>query len=55
MTATRTSRRASRRSARPRKAVPRRGAKPAVKTVSKLTPPPQVLFRLCRAGWAVTV
>ena len=55
MTATRTSRRTPRRAARPRKAVPRRAAKPVVKTVSKLAPPPQVLFRLCRAGWAVIV
>lgn len=55
MTATRTSRRAPRRGARHRKAVPRRARKPAVKTVSKLAPPPQVLFRLCRAGWAVIV
>ena len=55
MTATRTSRRTTRRAARPRKAVPRRPAKPVVKTVSKLAPPPQVLFRLCRAGWAVIV
>jgi len=30
-------------------------AKPARKIGSKLTPPPQVMFRLCRAGWAVTV
>ncbi|MGH9682240.1 MAG: hypothetical protein ACRD4S_01315 [Candidatus Acidiferrales bacterium] len=26
-----------------------------MKTASKLVPPPQVLFRLCRAGWAVIV
>ena len=30
-------------------------AKPALKVVSKLAPAPQVLFRLCRAGWAVIV
>jgi len=62
MTATRTSRRAHR-PARARKAVPRRAAKPVVKPAvkpagriaSKLAPPPQVLFRLCRAGWAVIV
>jgi len=29
--------------------------KPALKVVSKLTPAPQVLFRLCRPGWAVIV
>ncbi|MGH9724412.1 MAG: hypothetical protein ACRD41_05040 [Candidatus Acidiferrales bacterium] len=29
--------------------------KAPVKSVSKLGPPPQVMFRLCRAGWAVTV
>lgn len=55
MTATRSSRRAPRRTARPRKAVSRRATKPAVKIASKLVPPPQVLFRLCRAGWAVIV
>lgn len=62
MTATRTSRRAPRRAARARKAVSRRIAKPVVKSVakplgkvSKLGPAPQVLYRLCRAGWAVIV
>jgi len=59
MTATRTSRRTPRSAAQARKAVPRRAAKPvakaAVKIVSKLMPAPQVLFRLCRAGWAVIV
>jgi len=63
MTATKTSRRATRRTARARKAVPRSAAKPAVKTAakpavrtgSKLGPAPQVLFRFCRAGWAVIV
>jgi hypothetical protein len=63
MTATRTSRRTPRRAARARKAVSRRAVKPVakpavkppVKTVSKLMPAPQVLFRLCRAGWAVIV
>jgi hypothetical protein len=67
MAATRTSRRSTRRAGRPatrraRKAAPRRavkraakpGAKVAVK-VSKLTPAPQVQYRLCRAGWAVIV
>jgi hypothetical protein len=56
MTATRTSRRSAR--ARSRKAT-RHAAKPAVKPVrkvaSKLTPPPQVLYRLCKPGWAVIV
>jgi hypothetical protein len=63
MTATRTSRRLTRRAARARKAVPRRAAKPVVKPVAKPagriasrnTPPPQVLYRFCRAGWAVIV
>ena len=67
MAATRTSRRSTRRAARPatrraRKAAPRRAvkraAKPAAKAavkVSKLTPAPQVQYRLCRAGWAVIV
>jgi hypothetical protein len=57
MIATRTSRRAPR-AARARKAVSRRAAKPVVKPagkVSKLSPAPQVLYRLCRAGWAVIV
>jgi hypothetical protein len=69
MNATRTSRRASRRLAR--KAVPRRSAKAAAKTalknaarpaakpiarvISKLAPAPQVLYRLCKGGWAVIV
>jgi hypothetical protein len=69
MSATRTSRRASRRVAR--KAAPRRAVKPAAKNagksaarpaaklagriVSKLAPPPQVLYRLCKGGWAVIV
>ena len=59
MTATRTSRRSSRRTTRARKTAPQRAAKPAakpaVKVSSKLGPAPQVLFRLCRAGWAVIV
>jgi len=63
MAATRTSRRAQRRPARTRKGVSRRAAKPLAKPAAKhvgriaarLTPPPQVLFRLCRAGWAVIV
>ena len=36
----------------------KRAAKPAAKVavkVSKLTPAPQVQYRLCRAGWAVIV
>jgi hypothetical protein len=61
MTATRTTRRITRRTAR--KAVPRRAAKPVAKPagkaggriLSKLAPAPQVMFRLCRAGWAVIV
>jgi len=58
MTATRTSRRAPRRAARARKAVSRRAVKSVAKPVgkvSKLGPAPQVLYRLCRAGWAVIV
>ena len=59
MTASRTSRQTTRRATRARKAVPRRAAKPAAKpvakAVSKLGPAPQVLFRLCRPGWAVIV
>ena len=42
----------SRRAAKP---VAKPAGKPAVRVVSKLTPPPQVLYRLCRAGWAVIV
>lgn len=67
MTATRTSRRtqrrtarrSGRRTARPHKTAPRRvtkpAAKPVVKVVSKLAPAPQVLFRICKPGWAVIV
>jgi len=56
MAATRSSRRATRRSARPRKATPRRPAKGAAKVVAKSkAPTPQVLLRLCRSGWAVIV
>ena len=55
MTATRTSGRAHRRAARPRKAVPRRAAKPVAKVVAKLVPPPPTMYRLCKAGWAVLV
>ena len=55
MTATRMSRRSPRRASRPRKSVSRRAAKPVTKIVSKFAPPPQVMFRLCRPGWAVTV
>ena len=67
MTATRTSRRARRRrAARTRKAVPRRAKrrsrwqgvrKSRAKELQSLefAPAPQVLFRLCRAGWAVIV
>jgi hypothetical protein len=69
MSATRTSRRVSRRLAR--KPVSRRTVKPAAKTAAKpaarpaaklvakvnsrLVPPPQVMYRLCKAGWAVIV
>ena len=55
MTATRTSRRANRRAARQRKAVPRRAVKPVTKAVSKLVPPPPTMYRLCKAGWTVLV
>jgi hypothetical protein len=54
----RTSRRSHRRTprtVRTRKAAPRRASKPVVKAVSKFAPAPQVLFRLCKAGWAVIV
>jgi hypothetical protein len=67
MTATRTSRRATRRSSPVRKPASRRqakatpkpvtksAAKPAAKVSSRFAPAPQVLFRLCRSGWAVIV
>jgi hypothetical protein len=63
MTATRTSRRVTRRAARSRKAVPRRAAKPVAKPSAKpagraaklRAVPEQVLYRFCRAGWAVIV
>jgi hypothetical protein len=29
--------------------------KPVAKSVSKLGPAPQILFRICRSGWAVIV
>lgn len=69
MSATRTSRRVSRRLTR--KPVARRTVKPAakaaakstgraaaklaVKPVSRLAPAPQILYRLCKGGWAVIV
>jgi hypothetical protein len=37
------------------KGVSKRAAKPVVKTNSRLTPAPQVMYRLCRSGWAVIV
>jgi hypothetical protein len=48
---------APRRAAKPaaKRAAPKPAAKPAVKTNSRLQPAPQVLFRLCRSGWAVIV
>jgi hypothetical protein len=61
MTATKISRRATRRRASGRKAAVAQHrpakplAKPAGKISSKLGPAPQVLFRLCRAGWSVIV
>ena len=66
MTASRTSRRDHRRGtarrARTRKTVARASkpaakavAKPVAKVGSKLAPPPQVMFRLCQAGWSVLV
>jgi hypothetical protein len=70
MAATRTSRRNARRQSRrttarktagrrTQKAAPKRAAKaaakPAVKVSSRFAPAPQVLFRLCRSGWAVIV
>ena len=53
MSATRTTRRVSGRAARARKRV-----RPAVKPVRKarvIIPPPQTMYRLCKAGWAVVV
>jgi hypothetical protein len=67
MTATRTSRRTPRRTTQAQKGLRRRAVKPAakvaaksaskpvVKAVSKLGPAPQVLYRICRPGWAVIV
>jgi hypothetical protein len=67
MTATRSSRRATRRSSAARKSSSRRpakaspkpaakaAAKPAAKVSSRYAPAPQVLYRLCRTGWAVIV
>ncbi|MFZ0638858.1 MAG: hypothetical protein WAN33_02535 [Candidatus Acidiferrales bacterium] len=53
MSVTRTTRRVSGRAARARKRV-----RPAVKPVRKarvIIPPPQTMYRLCKAGWAVVV
>ncbi len=53
MSVTRTTRRVSGRAARARKRV-----RPAVKPVRKarvIIPPPQTMYRLCKAGWAVMV
>ncbi|MGH9692131.1 MAG: hypothetical protein ACRD4C_13825 [Candidatus Acidiferrales bacterium] len=55
MTASRSSRRATRRPVRAGKSVQRHAAKPAGKIASKLAPPPQVMLRLCKSGWAVIV
>ena len=53
MSATRTTRRTSRRTARASKRV-RPTAKPARK-LKVVIPQPQVLYRICKAGWAVIV
>jgi hypothetical protein len=56
MTATRTRRTSARRTSRSRKPAPARAAKilkPAVKAAPAL--PEQVLYRFCKAGWAVLV
>ncbi len=57
MTATRMSRRDTRRRARTRKAATRVTARRPVKPVVKQMPagPVQVLFRMCKSGWAVIV
>jgi|SRR5579871_1091698 len=59
MAATRTSKRGVRRVSRARKAVARRVVKPAAKPVVKVSaknmPAPQVMYRLCKPGWAVIV
>lgn len=53
MRATRTTRRVSGRAARARKRV-RAEAKP-VRKARVVIPPPQTMYRLCKAGWAVIV
>lgn len=53
MSVTRTTRRVSGRAARARKRV-RQEAKP-VRKARVVIPPPQQLYRLCKAGWAVIV
>ena len=54
MSATRTTRRASRRAARASKRI-----RPAVKPVRKreivIAPQPQMMYRICKPGWAVIV
>jgi hypothetical protein len=37
------------------KPVTKAAAKPVAKINSRLTPPPQVMFRLCQPGWVVIV
>lgn len=59
MSATRTTRRTTRHTARAHKHVrptakPARAAKPVHKT-RLFAPPEQVMYRLCKAGWAVIV
>jgi len=60
MAATRTARRSARRAARPRKtarpaAKPSRPALRQALTRAVAQPPQQVLYRICKAGWAVIV
>jgi hypothetical protein len=53
MRATRTTRAATRRQRRTRKAAIRRPVKPTPRPAA--TPPQQVLFRMCKPGWGVIV
>ena len=53
MRATRTSRSRSRRASRRRKAAAKRPAKPVIRAAP--AGPQQVLYRLCKPGWAVFV
>jgi hypothetical protein len=55
MSASRTARAATRRRSARKPAVAKRAARPATKPPAKSAAPQQVLYRLCKPGWAVIV